>query len=405
MSQPLLPVSAALEKEKKAGLSLHPAFYIASWIFFSNVIILFNKWLIDDAGFRYPVTLTFWHMAFASLATQILARTTSWLDGRHKVQMTKRFYVRAVLPIGFLYSGSMVCSNLVYLHLSVAFIQMLKAAAPFSTLIVSWLWGQENPSRQKIVKILIVVFGVLLASAGEIHFSIVGFTFQLGGLIFESLRVVMVKDLMSDDGASMDPMVSLYYYAPICALLNLFVAFGAEWQTFQWSAVSHVGVWILVLNAFVAFLLNVSSVMLIGKTSALILHLCGVLKNILLVMISIVIWGTTIAPLQALGYGIALIGMVLYRATWEEIKDGLTALLVSYEGTRKIRSYSNQQSSVLFRRGALAVAVLLMTLVLFLSCIHGERVRLPSWASSSQSTAVDSDRLALKWPSRLGYGR
>ncbi|KAK6072980.1 duf250 domain membrane protein [Seiridium cupressi] len=123
----------------------------------------------------------------------------------------------------------MVCSNLVYLHLSVAFIQMLKAAAPFSTLIVSWLWGQENPSRQKIAKILIVVFGVLLASAGEIHFSIVGFTFQLGGLIFESLRVVMVKDLMSDDGASMDPMVSLYYYAPICALLNLFVAFGAEW--------------------------------------------------------------------------------------------------------------------------------------------------------------------------------
>lgn len=30
----------------------HPAFYIASWIFFSNLTILFNKWLIDSAGFR-----------------------------------------------------------------------------------------------------------------------------------------------------------------------------------------------------------------------------------------------------------------------------------------------------------------------------------------------------------------
>lgn len=32
--------------------SAHPAFYITSWIFFSNLTILFNKWLIDTAGFR-----------------------------------------------------------------------------------------------------------------------------------------------------------------------------------------------------------------------------------------------------------------------------------------------------------------------------------------------------------------
>lgn len=114
--------------ESRAGLSLHPGFYVASWIFFSNITILFNKYLIDDAGFRYPVILTFWHMAFASLATQVLARTTSLLDGRHKIKMTRAFYMRAVVPIGLLYSGSMVCSNLVYLYLNVAFIQMLKVS-------------------------------------------------------------------------------------------------------------------------------------------------------------------------------------------------------------------------------------------------------------------------------------
>jgi hypothetical protein len=65
-------------------------------------------------------------MVFASLATQVLARTTDWLDGRHKVHMSKYFYLRAVVPIGLLYSASMVCSNLVYLYLNVAFIQMLK---------------------------------------------------------------------------------------------------------------------------------------------------------------------------------------------------------------------------------------------------------------------------------------
>lgn len=65
-------------------------------------------------------------MAFAVLATQLLARTTSLLDSRHHVNMTRRLYLKAVVPIGFLYSGSMACSNLTYLHLNVAFIQMLK---------------------------------------------------------------------------------------------------------------------------------------------------------------------------------------------------------------------------------------------------------------------------------------
>lgn len=65
-------------------------------------------------------------MTFATLATQVLARTTSILDGRHKIKMTPKLYLRAVIPIGFLYSGSMVTSTLVYLYLSVPFIQMLK---------------------------------------------------------------------------------------------------------------------------------------------------------------------------------------------------------------------------------------------------------------------------------------
>jgi hypothetical protein len=44
-------------------LSLHPAFYVLSWIFFSNCTILFNKWLIDTAGFRYRMFCLTNHLA------------------------------------------------------------------------------------------------------------------------------------------------------------------------------------------------------------------------------------------------------------------------------------------------------------------------------------------------------
>ncbi|KAK8001835.1 triose-phosphate transporter family-domain-containing protein [Apiospora marii] len=272
-------------------------------------------------------------MTFATLATQFLARTTTLLDNRYSVKMTRPFYLRAVVPIGLLYSGSMVCSNLVYLYLNVAFIQMLKAASPFSTLVIAWMWGQEHPTTLMILKILVIVLGVLVASAGEIHFSWIGFSYQLGGLIFESVRVVMIQALMSgsgdDDAAAgrrnMDPLVSLYYYAPVCAVTNLFVAWATEWPTFAWSDLAGVGPWMLVLNGLVAFLLNVSSVMLIGKTSGLVLHLTGILKNILLVVASVFIWGTAIAPVQILGYGTALTGFVFYKSSWSDLKAGYSS--------------------------------------------------------------------------------
>ncbi|KAI0876040.1 triose-phosphate transporter family-domain-containing protein [Hypoxylon argillaceum] len=227
--------------------------------------------------------------------------------------MTKKRYMRAVVPIAVFYSGSLVCSNLVYLYMSLAFIQIVKNAAPFTTLIIAWLWGLEQPAGTTILKVLIIVFGIGLASVGDIHFSWVGLLYSCGGLLFESIRVVLVQELLQGNGVNMDPLVGLYYYAPISAATNLFIAWATEWPSFHGSAVAQVGVTMLALNAFIAFFLNVASMMVIGKTSGLVLHLTGVLKNILLVVTAALIWSTPITSVQILGYSISLIGFVLYK--------------------------------------------------------------------------------------------
>lgn len=76
--------------------------------------------------YTIAILLTTWHMIFGAIATQVLARTTRLLNGRKAVHMTGQKYMRAVVPIGLVYSASLVCSNMPYLYLSVAFIQMLK---------------------------------------------------------------------------------------------------------------------------------------------------------------------------------------------------------------------------------------------------------------------------------------
>lgn len=44
--------------------------------------------------------------------------------------MSKEMFLRSILPIGVLFSGSLILSNKAYLHLTVSFIQMLKVRTP-----------------------------------------------------------------------------------------------------------------------------------------------------------------------------------------------------------------------------------------------------------------------------------
>ncbi|ROT34565.1 TPT-domain-containing protein [Sodiomyces alkalinus F11] len=388
--------------------------HLRNWIFFSNLTIIFNKWLLDTAGFKYrasaaltpcdamnaflvipipsglgslhlisflqsglwtdrmlslAVILTCWHLIFATIATQLLARTTSLLDNRHHVKMTGRLYLRAIVPIGLLYSGSLVCSNLVYVYLSVPFIQMLKSASPVAVLFVSWLWGVADPNARTILNILVIVFGVALASVGEIEFSWLGFLFQVGGTCFEAVRLVMIQVLLKGDDSNgsaqqMDPLVSLYYYAPICAFTNFLVAIPVEALTFNPHHLYDTGFLILLLNAAVAFILNIASVSLIGRTSGLVMTLTGILKNILLIATSILIWRTNISLLQGIGYSIAIFGLVLYSTSWDQLKTAAANSFVWF--SKAVKNPEDGRLSPLVRRGLIA-AVLLFFLALLVT--------------------------------------
>ncbi|OQN96076.1 hypothetical protein B0A48_17876 [Cryoendolithus antarcticus] len=319
---PVLPVVNPLsEKPAQKSDALHPAVYVATWISLSSSVILFNKYLLDTMKFSYPIVLTTWHLAFATLMTQLLARFTTVLDSRKKVPMTGRIYLRAIVPIGVMFSLSLICGNLTYLYLSVSFIQMLKATTPVAVLIVSWIMGVSPASMKTLGNVALIVIGVIIASFGEIKFVFIGFMFQLGGIVFEAVRLVMVEKLLSSAEFKMDPLVSLYYFAPACAIINGVTAMVFEVPKMHWSDVERVGYTVLLANAMIAFLLNVSVVFLIGRTSGLVMTLCGVLKDILLVAASMLIFADPVSPLQFFGYSIALGGLVYYKLGGDKIKE------------------------------------------------------------------------------------
>ncbi|KAJ0427023.1 triose-phosphate transporter family-domain-containing protein [Aspergillus carlsbadensis] len=357
-----------------------------NWVFWSNLTILFNKWILEYTPFKYPILLTTWHLLFATLATQLLAHTTPLLSARKSLPMNARIYMARIAPIGLLYSASLVCSNVAYVYLNVGFIQMLKAAGPVVTLLTSYLWSVTGLTAGKVVNILVIAVSVGVTVSGEIQFSWVGVALQGAALVCDANRLVLMEIITSSSSSSladggeqrgrrrerdeeggveerkdvehieadsqsqsqseprsqantmtnlgkMDPLVSLYYTAPICFAMNAILAWKAEVQPLLLSQLQErsaspatttssalglggiileTGLSTLFANALVGFLLNVAVFTLIGKTSGLTMTLVSIPKNILLIGASVVLWGTQVSLVQAVGYAVALGGLVVY---------------------------------------------------------------------------------------------
>lgn len=129
--------------------------------------------------------------------------------------------------------------------------------------------GIHKADLKVLFNVSFIVLGVIIASLGEIRFVLIGFLFQLGGIFFEAVRIVMVEQLLSSAEYKMDPLVSLYYFAPVCAIMNFCTALVFEIPRIQMEELYHVGLWTLLANAVVAFALNVSVVFLVCKLTSI----------------------------------------------------------------------------------------------------------------------------------------
>lgn len=78
-------------------------------------------------------------------------------------------------------------------------------------------------------------------------------------------------------GQKMDPLVSLYYFAPVCAGFNLLLIPFTEGLA-PIRNFNLLGPFFFFTNGALTFCLNVSAVFLVGAASSLVLTLSGVFK-------------------------------------------------------------------------------------------------------------------------------
>ncbi|RDY04354.1 putative sugar phosphate/phosphate translocator [Mucuna pruriens] len=293
-------------------------FYLFIYILLSSGVILYNKWVLSPKYFNFPlpITLTMIHMGFSGAVAFFLVRVFKVVS---PVKMTFEIYATCVIPISAFFASSLWFGNTAYLHISVAFIQMLKALMPVATFLVAVMCGTDKARCDVFFNMLLVSVGVVISSYGEIHFNTVGTVYQVTGIFAEALRLVLTQVLLQKKGLNLNPITSLYYIAP-CSFVFLSVPWYLLEKPMMEVSQIQFNFWIFFSNALCALALNFSIFLVIGRTGAVTIRVAGVLKDWILIALSTVIFPeSTITWLNIIGYAIALCGVVMYN--YIKVKD------------------------------------------------------------------------------------
>lgn len=269
------------EVEGEGGLGRKP-FYM-TFNFVSSVCIIFTNKVIGKAlGFRYFTFLTALHFIITYLGLVICARLRVFTPVPVKM--------RDVFPLAVTFCGFVVFNNLSLLHNSVGFYQLCKILTTPVIAVIQYFTYGVTLQWQLVLTLIPTIAGVFVANANDMEFNVMGTVFAGLGIVSTSMYQLLVKskqqDLKTPKGEKINSFQLLYHQAPLSALMVLSVCpfFDDLWSeqglyNYVWTQETVV---LILISCCLAFCVNLSIFLVIGKTSPISYNVLGHFKMVLI---------------------------------------------------------------------------------------------------------------------------
>ncbi|XP_076900735.1 putative sugar phosphate/phosphate translocator At3g11320 [Bidens hawaiensis] len=286
---------------------------VTSW-YSSNIgVLLLNKYLLTNYGFKYPIFLTMCHMTACALLSYI---AIAWLRMVPMQTIRSRVQFFKISALSFIFCASVVSGNISLRYLPVSFNQAIGATTPFFTAVFAYLITLKKEAWLVYVTLIPVVTGVIIASGGEPSFHLFGFIMCIGATAARALKTVVQGILLSSEGEKLNSMNLLLYMAPIAVVLllpaTLYMEENVVGITIALARQDFGIVWLLLFNSALAYFVNLTNFLVTKHTSALTLQVLGNAKGAVAVVVSILIFRNPVSVTGMAGYTLTVIGVVLY---------------------------------------------------------------------------------------------
>lgn len=283
-----------------------------AWMTVSTLLVLVNRHILTDLGFSYPMTVSGLGMLASSIASFVCCRVLKIVACQKEVSI--KIYLTRIVPIGFIMAFTLYTGNQANLHLTVAFIQILKAFTPVITMFALSLANVEQPNQIMIYAVGVVALGTAVASYGELNFSLLGLILVICAETSEALRMVMTQYMLVS--LKFHPLEGLMYLAPACSGWLMAGAVLVEWPQMAASGgvdIAREYAGLFLLAAFMGFLINALAYTTIKLASSVTLKVLGIVRNTFLVVFAVMFRGEVVTQVQGVGYAISLLGFYAYN--------------------------------------------------------------------------------------------
>ncbi|KAI8540061.1 hypothetical protein RHMOL_Rhmol09G0232200 [Rhododendron molle] len=286
---------------------------ITSW-YSSNIgVLLLNKYLLSNYGFKYPIFLTMCHMTACSLFSYV---AIAWLRMVPLQTLRSRVQFAKIFTLSMVFCASVVSGNISLRFLPVSFNQAIGATTPFFTAVFAYAVTFKREAWLTYLALIPVVTGVIIASGGEPSFHLFGFIMCIGATAARALKTVLQGILLSSEGEKLNSMNLLLYMAPIAVLLllpaTLFMEENVVGLTLALARDDIRIIWYLLFNSALAYFVNLTNFLVTKHTSALTLQVLGNAKGAVAVVVSILVFRNPVSVTGMLGYSLTVVGVILY---------------------------------------------------------------------------------------------
>ncbi|KAL7127251.1 hypothetical protein ABFS83_14G243000 [Erythranthe nasuta] len=269
-------------------------------------IVICNKALMSNLGFPFATTLTSWHLMVTYCSLHVALRL-NFFDN-------KLVDIKTVMLFGILNGISIGLLNLSLGFNSIGFYQMTKLAIIPFTVLLETLFLKKQFSRKTKFSLSILLLGVGVASITDLQLNTVGSILSLLAIITTCVGQILTNTIQKKLNVSSTQL--LYQSAPFQAAI-LFVSGPFLDQCLTNQNVfaykySPIVLGFIVLSCLIAVFVNLSTFLVIGKTSPVTYQVLGHLKTCLVLGFGYTLLHDPFTTRNIVGILIAIVGMLLY---------------------------------------------------------------------------------------------
>ncbi|KAL4529568.1 hypothetical protein Ndes2437B_g08858 [Nannochloris sp. 'desiccata'] len=275
-----------------------------------------NKFALGHHGFRFPVLLTMFHMAFGF--TLQLPYALQYTFSSHINLLRSQWPL--FFAVGTSLAASIALGNSSLVSVSLSLAQIIKATLPIFACTLSIFVERKLPSRKEAFSLIILAIGVSIAVwQGAISGSPLGIAMCIAATGSNALMAAFSGKILKKVGTGK----LTFFTAPVAAFC--LVPFALKYEIIAFHEYCRINptsaALIIASTSCLAAIYNYVYALMIKNLGAVACSVIGEVKIVSLVALSGIVLkeAKQFTATQLVGCGIALVGLVLYSSAKREV--------------------------------------------------------------------------------------